>query len=42
MKGHQIAGTSKNRERVDNDFYATPIDSVLELLKLETIVFPAW
>lgn len=42
MKGHQIAGTSKNRERVDNDFYATPIDSVLELLKRETIVFPAW
>jgi len=41
MKGHQIAGTSENRERVDNDYYATPISSTLSLLKVEEIIYPA-
>ena len=31
MKGHQIAGTSVNRKRVENDFYATPEESTLAL-----------
>lgn len=42
MKGHQIAGTSENRERVKNDYYATPIESTLALLKVEPIIYPAW
>lgn len=41
MKGHQIAGMSGNRERVDNDFYATPISSVKALLAVEEIIYPA-
>lgn len=41
IEGHQIAGTSENRERVDNDFYATPEGSVKALLDVETIIYPA-
>ncbi|MCK9601469.1 MAG: adenine-specific methyltransferase EcoRI family protein [Sphaerochaeta sp.] len=40
MKGHQIAGTSENRERVDNDYYATPEASVKALLEREAITYP--
>ena len=42
MKGHQIAGTSLDRERVDNDYYATPAESTLALIKVEEIIYPAW
>lgn len=42
MKGHQIVGTSLVRERVENDYYATPIESTEALLKAETIIYPAW
>jgi len=42
MEGHQIAGTSENRKRVENDFYATPEESVKALLKVEEIIYPAW
>lgn len=42
MKGHQIAGTSENRERVENDFYATPEESTKALLAVEEIIFPVW
>ena len=41
MKGHQIAGTSKERERVENDFYATPASSVEALLHVENVFYPA-
>ena len=27
MKGYSIAGTSETRDRVENDFYATPEES---------------
>jgi len=40
MEGHQIAGTSENRERVENDFYATPQSSVVALLERETLAYP--
>lgn len=42
MKGHQIAGTSENRKRVDNDYYATPESSTRALLAVEEIIYPAW
>lgn len=42
MKGYSIAGTSEWRERVENDYYATPISSTEALLKNEEIIYPAW
>jgi len=42
MKGHSIAGTSEWRERVENDYYATPTQSTRALLQFESISFPAW
>lgn len=42
MKGHQIAGTSENRERVENDYYATPEGSTKALLAVEEVIYPAW
>ena len=42
MKGHSIAGMSIVRDRVDNDFYATPEESVKALLAVEEIIYPAW
>ena len=42
MDGHQIAGTSENRERVENDYYATPEESTKALLAVEDIIYPAW
>ena len=42
MKGYSIAGTSETRDRVDNDFYATPEESIKALLKVENISYPAW
>ena len=41
MKGHQIAGMSENRERVENDYYATPKESTLALMDVEDIFYPA-
>jgi hypothetical protein len=41
MNGYSIAGTSENRERVENDFYATPQTSVDALLEVEAIGYPA-
>jgi len=41
MKGHQIAGTSLNRQRIENDFYATPENSTKALLEVEEIIYPA-
>ena len=32
LKGHSLAGMSTTRERVDNDFYATPISAVRQIL----------
>jgi hypothetical protein len=40
MKGHQIAGTSLNRERIENDFYATPEESTKALLAVEGLLYP--
>lgn len=42
MKGHSIAGMSTTRDRVENDFYATPIESTKALLEVEEIIYPAW
>ncbi|NLA32394.1 MAG: class I SAM-dependent methyltransferase [Mollicutes bacterium] len=41
MKGHSIAGMSITRDRVEDDFYATPTESVLKLLAVEDIIYPA-
>jgi hypothetical protein len=44
-KGHSIAGMSTTRDRIDNDFYATPMESVIAILEKEklsgTILEPA-
>ena len=40
MKGHQIAGTSLNRERIEDDFYATPEESTKALLAVEGLLYP--
>lgn len=42
MEGHQIAGTSENRDRVENDYYATPEESTRALLAVEEIIYPVW
>lgn len=42
MKGHSIAGMSTVRDRVDNDYYATPSESTRALLEKEIISYPAW
>lgn len=42
MKGHSIAGMSTTRERIEDDFYATPEDSIKALLAVEEIIYPAW
>jgi hypothetical protein len=42
MKGHSIAGMSTARQRVINDFYATPAESTQSLLAVEQIIYPAW
>lgn len=35
LKGHSLAGTSQVRERVENDYYATPYESTEALLNVE-------
>lgn len=42
MKGQSIAGMSPTRDRVDNDFYATPPESVKALLEVEEIIYPVF
>lgn len=42
MKGHSIAGMSATRDRVKDDFYATPEESTKALLAVEEIIYPAW
>ena len=42
MRGHQIAGTSLNRERVVDDYYATPEGSTTAILAVEPLVYPVW
>lgn len=42
MKGYSIAGMSVTRERVENDFYATPEESTKALLAVEELVYPVW
>jgi len=42
MKGHQLAGMSENRDRVENDYYATPEESIRALLAVEEIIYPVW
>ena len=41
MEGHSIVGMSTTRDRVEDDFYATPTESVLKLLEKEEIIYPA-
>jgi hypothetical protein len=41
MNGHSIAGMSTTRDRVEDDFYATPEESTKALLNMEEIVYPA-
>src|ERR1035437_3922152 len=40
MKGPSIAGMSTIRERVDDDFYATPEESTKALLSVERMIYP--
>lgn len=40
MKGHSIAGTSEWRDRVENDYYATPETSTKALLEVEELYYP--
>ena len=40
MKGHSIAGMSTTRERIKDDFYATPPESTRALLNVEELVYP--
>lgn len=42
MEGHSIAGMSTTRDRIENDFYATPEESTKALLVVEEIIYPAW
>lgn len=42
MRGHQLAGTSLTRERIKDDFYATPESAVKAILAVEEIIYPAW
>lgn len=42
MNGHSIAGMSTKRERVENDFYATPEGATKALLAVEEIIYPVW
>ena len=35
MKGHSIAGTSTTRERIEDDYYATPPEAVEKILEKE-------
>lgn len=42
MEGYQIAGTSEKRDRVENDYYATPESSTKALLAVEEIPYPVW
>ena len=37
MKGHAIAGMSLTRGRIENDFYATPKESVIAILEKEKL-----
>jgi len=41
-EGGQLAGGNPTRGRVENDFYATPIEATEALLKIEKIIYPAW
>ncbi len=40
IKGHSLAGMSTSRERVKDDFYATPEESTKALLRVEQIIYP--
>ncbi len=42
MDGHSLAGTSEWRERVDNDYYATPQSATEAILATKEVVYPAW
>jgi hypothetical protein len=42
IEGHSIAGMSTTRERVKDDFYATPIESTKAILEVEEIIYPCW
>lgn len=41
MEGYSLAGFSTTRERVNDDFYATPETSTVALLQRENIIYPA-
>jgi len=40
LAGSVLAGTSASRERVEDDFYATPEESTKALLAVEEIIYP--
>ena len=42
MKGHSIAGMSTTRDRVEDDFYATPENSIEALLEVEKFEGSIW
>ena len=37
LKGISLAGTSTSRDRVEDDYYATPPSSVLDILSKENV-----
>jgi len=41
LEGHSLAGMSTSRNRIVNDFYATPEESTKALLEVEEIIYPA-
>lgn len=42
ITGSNLAGGNPKRGRVDNDYYATPLDSTKALLAKEEILYPVW
>jgi hypothetical protein len=42
LKGTSLVGDSVGRERVADDYYATPEEATKSLLAVEEIIYPAW
>ena len=40
LNGHSLAGMSLSRNRIQDDFYATPEESTKALLAVEAIIYP--
>lgn len=42
LNGHSLAGMSTSRDRVEDDFYATPEEATKALLEVEDVLYPVW